>query len=461
MPSLLFLLLLLLPYISLVSSKYISGRTTLQTGYTFPVGKFSFRPPGDGTVKGSVLYRGPARGTLYLFMDTEWQNYHTKEDHCVRMSFATSKLKVGSVHHEKQGLDVIGRGILTSSVIDRPDGQSEWEFTWQIEHQVRTYGYYLVFGICDAEDDGGGVRWKPIEYRITLLNPGNDHFPGDEHGLLTTYTIALVMLLGFAAYSIVLKPGTFVDTYGVRPPGMVTLLVTLAYMAEVFSLLSEILHLWWYSSNGYGIFAFDLLSEILEGFAQTVLGYLLIAFACGWTLIEGALTAKHNNPVNPEALGEDHITTVFMFGIVLLTILLQLLNKVVLFDDFTKFHDHETWPGILHVCVRAMLAMVFSTEIIKTIQFQSRRGGGGRAIQFLRSLALWGGIWFWCFPILVAVASLFAHYLRHRVVTGGVLVLQTGCLMMLTGQLTRDYSSYSKAHVYGGTVLPTSAQKGV
>ena len=438
-------------------AKTVSGRVTAENSKTYNLGKFTFRPPGEAIINGRITYRAEAAGHLYIFQDTEWDKYHSNSDDCTRMSAATSKLEIGRVTPQPTDHDV-GKGLLYSQVDTENPSENVWTFRWTIDHRMRPYGYYLVYADCTPYHTGKGSRYKVIGYDVSFLNPGEDHFPADEYGLLTLYVLSFLALVGYGVYAVVVTPGAFADGRDdSRPPGMVTVLVTIAYVTEIFSLSSEIMHLWYYSSNGYGVFAFDFLSEILEGVSQIMIAYLLIAFACGWTIIEGAVTAKHQTPINPEALGEDHVATVFMFFIVLITFVLQLLNKVVLHDDFTKFHDYESWPGFIHVGVRAALASLFTYQVGQTISYQSRGGAraGSTKLLFIRRLALLGGLWFWCFPFLVALATVFAHYLRHRLVTGGVLVLQTGSLVLLAQQITRHTSSYARVNVSSsGAVLP-------
>jgi hypothetical protein len=295
-----------------------------------------------------------------------------------------------------------------------------------------------------------------MDYEVTFLNDGYDHFPADEHGLFTLYNICFLGLAVIAYQQfVVLRKQNRAGSYSFNdgPPPAATTLLIFAYCTEMLSILFEILHLWWYGSNGTGLFLLDFFSEVLEGIAQTSVAYLLLAFAGGWTLIEGTITAKSEGPINPEALGEDHPSTLFVSMMTIVTVLLQLLNKLILFDDFTKFHDHESWPGFILVLVRTLLAMFFTYQVQQTISYMSRRGNKNNTLKFMRTLALFGGLWFWVFPVLVVVASFFAHYLRHRIVAGGVLLLQSACLVMLTTQINRESSAYSKASLHRGIVL--------
>jgi hypothetical protein len=367
----------------------------------------------------------------------------------VRMSKATTKLTVG------QGW-IEGMGLLESGVegpsSDGGFDSREFTFKWHIEHRVRTYGYYLVIADCNAPE--GQKRFKLVSYDIRFLNDETDHFPADEHGLFTLYVLCFLGLLAFAARQVSNAKSKSQSYFRDGPPPAATSLLFFAYGCEMLSLLLEILHLWWYGSNGYGIFFFDFFSEVFEGISQTALSYLLIAFACGWTLIEGAVTFKSEGAINPEAIGEDHAATLFLSFLTMATLILQILNKLVLFDDFTKFHDHESWPGYILVFVRTLLACAFTYSMAETLSYQKKRGGrASQTLKFMKTLAVLGGLWFWVFPVLVLVASFFAHYLRHRIVGGGVLFLQTSCLLLLTRQILAESSTYNKASVHGGLVL--------
>ncbi|KAH9246986.1 hypothetical protein BASA81_015417 [Batrachochytrium salamandrivorans] len=431
-------------------AKHSTGTATLVSGRVTQVAKFSFRPGGTAEVRGKLQYRGPeARGAIYLFMDTEWEKYHSDKDHCSRMNHASAKILIGS-----QNEQYIGKGVLkdmsTTKLVGEADAMVEYQFTWEIEHYMRTYGYYLVIGDCDT-GVGAAKRFRSVYYQIDFLNFGYDHFPADEHGLFTLYIVCFAGLVGFAMH-VYYKQKRAHDT-----PSSAKTLLFVSYVAELLSILCELIHLTSYWSNGYGMFVFDFMSEIFEGMAQLTLAYLLLALAGGWTLIEGAITAKTDGAINPEALGDDHASTMFVSLLSLLTILLQLLNKLIVMDDFAKFHDHDTWPGFILVLMRALLAVFFTYQMSKTLKFMTSRGRAKRdTVRFAKILAVLGGLWFWVFPLLVLLASVFAHYLRHRLVSGGVLFLQTSCLILLSSQILAKQSAYTKASVHGGTILGDS-----
>ena len=54
-------------------AKRITGTVSVMSNKVSKIAKFSFRPVGNSIVKGKFKYRGKEpRGSVYLFMDTEW-----------------------------------------------------------------------------------------------------------------------------------------------------------------------------------------------------------------------------------------------------------------------------------------------------------------------------------------------------------------------------------------------------
>jgi len=356
------LLALLLATPQLVQAKSEKGVAHLVPNKVYPIAKFSFRPVGQSVITGTVRYRGrDARGAIYLFMDTEWEHYHTSNDACTRMSKASAKIDIGS-----KGVE--GKGWISESDVTNLEGDlHEFRFTWKIEHRVRTYGYYAVIAECSPGFQS--KRMKMMEYDLMFLNDGYDHFPADEHGLFTLYVICFFALSAYAGYHYRMRK--LFNQIGV-PPAAISLLAV-GYGCELISILMEVLHLWRYEYDGYGWHGFDFFSEVLEGFGQTAIAYLLIAFASGWTLIEGTINAKSSGMINPEALGEDHPSTLFVFVMTTVVFMIQIFNKILFYNEFTKFHDHESWPGFLLILVRILLAGFFTFQISQTLSYMNKK----------------------------------------------------------------------------------------
>ena len=136
-------------------------------------------------------------------------------------------------------------------------------------------------------------------------------------------------------------------------------------------------------------------------------------------------------------------------------------------DNFSKFHDHESPAGRVLVLIRFGLGAVYIASIIITIRTQQSRGGSESLVVFLKRLLVFGSTWFLCFPLLVFLSGFCVHYLRHRIVAGGVLLTQTACLGVLAHQFLADTSSYSRlSTAWESGLLPglggaVTVQKGV
>lgn len=233
-----------------------------------------------------------------------------------------------------------------------------------------------------------------------------------------------------------------------RKVHLVIKLLGFAYVAQGLSLLMECIHLYRYKKNGYGLKFFDYSSEILEGLSQTTIAFVLICLASGWTLVDNDVTTAKGNSVarllsNPSQLFAGANLVVFtIISFVLFSFVLQILNKSF-DDDFSKFHDHESLPGKILVVLRFFLGVGFVISLHFTIRYQQARGGD-KLLAFLKKLMLLGGLWFLSFPMIVFIAGTLPHYLRHRVVSTGVLVLQTACLSVLAYQFASEQSTYFK-----------------
>jgi len=147
-----------------------------------------------------------------------------------------------------------------------------------------------------------------------------------------------------------------------------------------------------------------------------------------------------------------------VLAVIIASTVLQILNKLDE-EDFTKFHDYESLPGKLLAYLHAGLGIFFIWSLTSTLRAQAKlkagQSGGDKLVVFLRRLLVFGAIWFLCFPFLVFIASWFAHYNRHRLVSGGVLLVQTACLLSLTHQFTSSHSQYYKLSTLADTgVLP-------
>jgi hypothetical protein len=337
----------------------------------------------------------------------------------------------------------------------------EWTFNWEFDTEERTRGWFLIAADCALEQFNAHV--PPMNYEISLLNPGETHLPADEYGLPKLYLFTAIILAVFGVYGIVLIRKARQESGG--KTHLVVLMLAFAYIALLSSLFCELVHLNVYKYNGRGLWIFDLLSEVFDGASQLTVAFVLICLASGWTLVEYEDDSVRKNSVgsllrHPDNMLRGANRVVFaIIAVAMTTTVLQVLNKMS-DEDFTKFHDYESLPGMMLVLLHFMLGIFFIFSLISTLRAQAKlksaaQSGGDKLVIFLRRLLFFGGLWFLCFPFLVFAAGSFAHYNRHRVVSGGVLLVQTACLLSMTHQFTSSHSQYHKLSTLADTgVLP-------
>jgi len=460
-------------------AKHVSGVFHLESGDLthgpeYEVAKFSFavgHSKIEGVFKFADSHTWMTSPALYLFRDEVWDQYHSAPACDDKMMHAHKAIPIGLV--TRSHTDVIRRkvdekGTKTSQSV-LPDGRISWSFSWEFETEERTHGWFLVAADCALEQFN--ARVSPMEYSINLLNPGNTHLPADEFGLPRFYLAVFLGLCAFGVWGIYLVRQNIQETGG--KVHLVVWLLFLAYALQVLSIACELVHLWVYRDNGEGFFIFDLFSELYDGASQLVVSFVLICLGSGWTLVEYQDDATRTNSVgsllrHPGNMCKGaNVVIVAVIAIAMATTTLQLLNKLG-GEDFTKFHDYESRAGYALVAVHLFLGVGFVFSLVATLRVQQSRGGSEKLILFLRRLLVLGALWFLIFPVLVAVASVLAHYNRHRFVSSGVLIVQTICLALMMYQFTASHSTYFKLSALanvgvlpgaGGFIKPTKLSR--
>jgi len=460
--------------------KVVSGKGYFGTQSITEVTKFAFRT-GTSKIIGNVTYMGEPRGSLYLFMDTNWQEKFHNEEDCDKVKHAHTRIPIGKVGNVAKGI-----GVATGKepVHDDASNMNTWEFEWTITHAVRTYGWYFTIADCTGFENGDPksemdikmeesladssksnkrkrkrrLRRNLFKYNIELYNPDGDHLPADEYGQFTIYSLTFLPMLAFfihsqSTYSKKMGNGFFVGSHAVIKT------FAFAYVFQLISMLLEMLHLYAYSGNGYGVFIFDFFSEFMEGLSQLIISFTLLCLANGWTLVDlsrrpaSSMSMWLKQTMNQPQLDDETPMLFVLLIIIFITTVLQIISKVQ-DDSFHKFHDHDGIAGWFLYLQRISLGIAFTSSILGTVRSEDVRGQM-QLEGFLYRLMMFGAIWFFAFPVLVSITPLFAHYLRHRVVTIGVLVIQSICLTMMASQFLSSSSWYAKvSEVASSGMLP-------
>mmetsp|Transcript_24440 Transcript_24440/g.29855 ORF Transcript_24440/g.29855 Transcript_24440/m.29855 type:complete len:491 (-) Transcript_24440:134-1606(-) len=451
---LLALFLFLFLVVEKACGKVVSGRAYTTPGRINEITKFNFGI-GKGTIEGTLEYQGNPNGKIYFFMDTKWWDEFHTSDSCEKVKSAHAYFDIGAVGER------INYGLGKAFGSDPEPSETNkrktiWRFSWNVQHHVRTYGWYVVIADCSHMERGEELpkkgkrnkyaksRYK-VNYDLTLMN-GDSHLSRDEAWIGEFYFLILLILVG-VGYK--LKEDQKKSSMGGKKHLIVKLLFA-AYILQIVSIVFELIHQVLYNRNGYGIWFFDFLSELIEGFGQNLISYILISLANGWTLsakttsttTRGGEASISDVLRNPSLMDLDNplMFLLMLFGVV--TTILQIVNKV--YDDsFMKFHDHETTAGFFLLVIRTGLGFSFVYSFFHTIKAEEKRGSS-KLTSFMKTLAIFGGIWFLAFPFTVMFASFWAHYLRHFVVTVGVLLTQSVCLISLMYQFSSTKSTYAK-----------------
>jgi len=458
------------------SGKVVSGRGYFGGYRITEVTKFSF-VPGEASVVGNITYYNEPKGSVYLFMDTNWMTAYHNEPDCQKVKHAHTRIPIGKEGYKSSG---VGTATGFEPEYDENKGYNKWSFKWRITHHVRTYGWYFVIADCRGFDNGdekletdepktiAGAsrrsRTTQFTYTFDMRNPGDSHLPAEESWLPYIYVIVACMMFYFwisntSAYKKKTGNGLFFDSHGIIKA------LSIAYLMQMISMACEILHLFVYMQNGSGIFILDFFSDFFEGISQLVIEFALLCLGNGWTLVDFSRRQNGKAPsylrqlMNKPNLDDETPTLFVLLILGFMATIFQIINKVQ-GDDFLTFHDHAGIAGKFLLIQRLIFGFWFIYSTLGTIS-SSEVQGSMQMQGFLKRLLFFGSVWFFSFPALVFIASLFAHYLQHFVITGGVLIIQNLCITLLTQQFLSNSSWYAKVSEVASTGMLPGFSSGI
>ena len=109
--------------------------------------------------------------------------------------------------------------------------------------------------------------------------------------------------------------------------------------------------------------------------------------------------------------------------------------------------------GYILMAMHVIFCLLFWFTIAKTM-----KNVPPRLRDFCKQLLFAGTLWFWTTPILVAIAPFFDMVIRHRLVTGGTIFLQSTSLLVMVRLFLSSSSEYYKFSTIAnnGTMLGLS-----
>jgi len=301
--------------------------------------------------------------------------------------------------------------------------------------------WFMVLSDCngrihDLADKLKDRLWgNKIQIEMSFYNTNNSHLSYEEQGMMTPYLIILFIYVLIIAMNFNIFYRYYKREDEIDYP---LLLVNIVLVIEFWALLFEILHIWIYESNGKGFFLFNLLNQIFDISAQFMIIIIFILVGWGWTI----------NYINLENF-EFFLPLLAFVGIIhLLVVGLSRLTD----DEFTKNHDYEGFAGYLIIIMRLFLYIYFVMGLFETFK-QARF----KIKSFIIKFGILGTLYFLTFPGLVLVSSFWvAHYVKHKVVMLGTLILESVVLIALTRIFTNKSGDYYDVSYKSKTPLPNN-----
>jgi len=342
--------------------------------------------------------------------------------------------------------------------------------------------HYVYFIIMDCTLEWYNAHPPPINYDLKILNHGS-HLPADEDGMILVHAVLLMALslIGlYFVYKIVNRMRKSGTTH------LITLISLTALFAQIFSVCFELCHLAKFTADGKGFrwrsswVPLDFFSELCQMLAEMLIIFILLSLAAGWTLRipikidpESGAAADDEQKVHGmkkfsikslmyalrapvEVLSGKDIVPAAFFSLIFITqIVLEAYGRKYE-EDFNSFHDHEHWPGMCLMVMRVALGIIFQIGILNTLRKDTLEDKN--IIDFLKSLRIWGSIYFFSFPILVMASRFLPPHKRHAFVTGVSIASQSMALLAMIRTFATE-SFYSKISSVGSKKDGESSRK--
>lgn len=388
---------------------------------------------------------------LFIFDAEDWGQYAEEVTCMDRARLAKSRFSIG----DKGGAEASAQQELEASYrISKHAGS----FTFSRDIKPED-GVVLYVVIADCSLEQIFHQLPPINYEVEFLN-GDSHIPAEEYGLQTVYLVLLVGLLvaGGVGHKLVQEQRTRLEALP-----LITKMLLVAYVLNLASTTLEALLLYWYGAYGTQWGLIDTMAELLQAVFTSLVSFVLLALACGWTLTEDSSGAAFVVALrDPAALMSCRGMTPSAALVLLFTASFVVVELVDLMttsrdNDFAKFHEHDSPAGRLLMLMQVIFCGLFFFSLNHT-----RSVVPPRVKDFLKTLALGGAAWFLVTPMLVFMAPAFAKIQRHRIVTAGVVFLQSAALVLMCRLFLTRQSDYSKLSSIGnlGTFMGLESSRG-
>jgi hypothetical protein len=414
-----------------IGKAYLTGEKTEHFLSKFSIGVGVGRLEAKFWVKN--IYDNPRELTIFIYCDEDWPKAEQALTCRDKIKHSRRSERLIFQHHEH---------YVGENVYGRPNNVAQvFRLQLNLTMHIRTHYWYFTLADCTLEEFYHEV--PIIYYNLELYNePGDNHLPADEMGLPQLYRLnACIAVCSFVAlvYMIVEKVNNSGSVH------LVLIMLSAAILLNLLSTIFEIHHLSEYALDGIGSNFSDAMAAVTGAACDFIVTFLLISVSCGWTLTNSLpMDLTSFGFINQKIMSggifarlveilKKPSNILSNFNLASFTLLMLFLFHVTLIlwgryysDEFNKFHDFEHFPGKILMVFRTVCGIFFWFAATSTIRLQ---GNVGEMASFLTKFRLVGFAWFFCLPVCVLFAPLWAEYLRHWWITGGTMLLQSTAIV--------------------------------
>eukprot|EP00545_Synedropsis_sp_CCMP1620_P002627 CAMPEP_0119009404 /NCGR_PEP_ID=MMETSP1176-20130426/4339_1 /TAXON_ID=265551 /ORGANISM="Synedropsis recta cf, Strain CCMP1620" /LENGTH=509 /DNA_ID=CAMNT_0006961913 /DNA_START=70 /DNA_END=1599 /DNA_ORIENTATION=+ len=420
------------------------------------LGSFALSPHARGwfdlTLSSEKMYDNEQNLKLQFFTDENWSQFlkATTCDEKVKLAKLSTRL---SFDYVRPPTNLWKSAVTDALHQEKEDRTHYWYFVitdCSLEYQYRDGAIPKLSYTFNVWNDVSGKPTKgedSVQGIIQNKKVEMSHLGADEVGIIGIHTVTMILsgLIGILMAALIFH--RLVDTHHVH---LALFLVMAAAGCDSSSSLCEIIHLRWYTKNGYGWYLFDALSCHLEAMCDAMVTLLLLAIASGWTLPSdvvqvstvqkswiSSLTGGLRNPMGALfSLNKGGLLTIF---IVATHMVLAQWGRTFN-DDFDSYHDLEHLPGKILMIVRITLGVIMLASSMHT-----RSLCPPSLSRFYGLLALVGTMWFQGLPAVTWICGWAVPYhLRHPTITLYGALLQTAALLLLSWLVSAHSTSFAK-----------------
>jgi len=301
-----------------------------------------------------------------------------------------------------------------------------------LEQTVRSHIWYFALSKCTGHQMGNMTL--EVDYELRSLQYDSSELSVELRYMPAATVVSVLCLTGYLVY-FALHCWRFQQNVGMVHPVIRTLAgaVLLQWTAQVMHLS----HLLAYEHDGLGFASLEVTADMLFMLSQVASATLLIVIAQGYTLLQAK--EAELSAFKPVA------------ALVALLHLVLVGHGKFQGDHSEKHHENEGVVGWALLVVRLLLFVWFAIGVRVL-----KQTGGFRLQHFLNRFQIAGSLYFLSYPAIFLIVQVFAPYMRHPILTIGLVIMQLASSFWLS-DLFFSRGAYYEVSTLSGSLLPGGA----